>query len=28
MAVDIDGRVGVLKDLLAKPPIDIVEALH
>jgi len=28
MAVHMDGRVGVLKDLIAKTPIDIVEALH
>ncbi len=28
MQVHMDGRVGVLKDLIAKTPIDIVEALH
>jgi len=28
MAVHMDGRVGILKDLIAKTPIDIVEALH
>jgi hypothetical protein len=28
MAVHMDGRVGVLKDLIARTPIDIVEALH
>ena len=28
MAVHMDGRVGVLKDLVADTPIDIVEALH
>ncbi len=28
MAVHMDGRVGALKDLIAKTPIDIVEALH
>jgi hypothetical protein len=28
LAVHMDGRVGVLKDLMAKTPIDIVEALH
>jgi hypothetical protein len=28
LAVHIDGRIGVLKDLLAKTPIDIIEALH
>lgn len=28
MAVHMDGRVGVLKDLIAKTQIDIVEALH
>ncbi|MBA7713141.1 hypothetical protein ES703_122140 [subsurface metagenome] len=28
MAVHMDGRVDVLKDLIAKTPIDIVEALH
>jgi len=27
LAVHMDGRVGVLKDLIAKTPIDIVEAL-
>ncbi|MFQ5996444.1 MAG: hypothetical protein ACE5KP_02340 [Dehalococcoidales bacterium] len=26
--VHMDGRVGVLKDLIAKTPIDIIEALH
>ena len=28
MAVHMDGRVGVLKDLIARTPIDIIEALH
>ncbi len=28
MAVHCDGRVNVLKDLIAKTPIDIIEALH
>jgi len=28
MAVHMDGRVGVLKGLIAKTPIDIIEALH
>ena len=28
MAVHMDGRVGVLKELIPKTPIDIVEALH
>ena len=28
MAVHMDGRVGALKDLIAKTPIDIVEGLH
>ncbi len=28
MAVHMDGRIGVLKDLIAKTPIDIIEALH
>jgi len=28
LAVHMDGRVGVLKDLIAKTPIDIIEALH
>lgn len=28
MAVHMDGRINVLKDLVAKTPIDIVEALH
>ena len=28
MLVHMDGRVNVLKDLIAKTPIDIVEALH
>ncbi len=28
MAVHMDGRVKVLKDLIARTPIDIVEALH
>ena len=28
LAVHMDGRVGVLKDLIARTPIDIVEALH
>jgi hypothetical protein len=28
MAVHMDGRVGVLKELIAKTPIDIIEALH
>jgi len=28
MAVHMDGRLGVLKDLIAKTPIDIVEGLH
>jgi len=27
MAVHMDGRVGVLKDLIAKTPIDIIEGL-
>jgi hypothetical protein len=27
-AVHMDGRVGVLKDLITKTPIDIIEALH
>jgi hypothetical protein len=28
MAVHMDGRIGVLKDLVARTPIDIIEALH
>jgi len=28
MAVHMDGRVAVLKDLIAKTPIDIIEGLH
>ena len=28
MAVHMDGRVAVLKDLIAETPIDIIEALH
>ena len=28
MAVHMDGRLGALKDLIAKSPVDIVEALH
>jgi len=28
MAVHMDGRVDVLKDLISKTPIDIIEALH
>ena len=28
LAVHMDGRVDVLKDLIAKTPIDIIEALH
>jgi hypothetical protein len=28
LAVHMDGRVGVLKDLIAKTPIDIIEGLH
>ncbi len=28
MAVHMDGRLRVLKDLIAKTPIDIIEALH
>jgi len=28
MAVHMDGRINVLKDLVAKTPIDIIEALH
>jgi len=28
MAVHMDGKVGALKDLIAKTPIDIVEGLH
>ncbi len=28
LAVHMDGRVGVLKDLITKTPIDIIEALH
>lgn len=28
LAVHMDGREGVLKDLIARTPIDIVEALH
>ena len=28
MAVHMDGRVDILKDLIAQTPIDIVEALH
>ena len=28
LAVHMDGRVGVLKGLIAKTPIDIIEALH
>ena len=28
MAVHMDGRINVLKDLIAKTPIDIIEALH
>lgn len=28
MAVHMDGRVGVLKHLIGKTPIDIIEALH
>jgi hypothetical protein len=28
LAVHMDGRLGVLKELIAKSPIDIIEALH
>ncbi len=28
MAVHMDGRLGVLKELIARTPIDIIEALH
>jgi hypothetical protein len=28
MAVHMDGRIGVLKDLIAATPIDIIEAFH
>ena len=28
MAVHMDGRTGLLKDLIAKTPIDIIEAFH
>jgi hypothetical protein len=28
LAAHMDGRVGVLKDLIAETPIDIIEALH
>jgi len=28
LAAHMDGRLGVLKDLIAKTPIDIIEALH
>jgi hypothetical protein len=28
MAVHMDGRVGVLKDQIARSPVDVVEALH
>jgi hypothetical protein len=28
LAVHIDGRIGILKDLIAKTPIDIIEAFH
>ena len=28
MAVHMDGRIGVLKELVARTPIDIIEALH
>jgi hypothetical protein len=28
MAVHMDGRIAVLKDLIPKTPIDIIEALH
>ena len=28
MAVHMDGRIGILKDLIAETPIDIIEALH
>lgn len=28
MAVHMDGRLGILKDLIAKTPIDIIEAMH
>jgi len=28
LAIHMDGRIGALKDLIAKTPIDIVEALH
>jgi len=28
MAVHMDGRLGVLKDLIGKTPIDIIEAVH
>jgi hypothetical protein len=28
MAVHMDGRIGVLKDLVGETPIDIIEALH
>jgi len=28
MAVHMDGRIGVLRGLIAKTPIDIIEALH
>ena len=28
LAIHMDGRVGVLKDLIARTPIDIIEGLH
>jgi hypothetical protein len=28
LAAHMDGRLGVLKDLIAKTPVDIIEALH
>ena len=28
MSVHMDGRLGVLKQLIAKTPVDIIEALH
>ena len=28
IAVHMDGRIGALKDLVARSPVDIVEALH
>jgi hypothetical protein len=28
MAIHMDGRINVLKDLVVKTPIDIIEALH